>query len=186
MMSFLTQMTIFTLPLIIFIMDHLNVPMWIMALYSLLAVYVHIQKKVRSFKLKMLLTGLLAVSGILLNSTIHVERIYPFLIASGVCLMFIRSYWSGRDILCKYVSKIKSVTEPEVRYLEKALVFWIGLTALNATIFLVFLFAFSTSAWALYASVYSYFVLGAGVFLTWIAGVFYVRLQGEIGSADKN
>ena len=157
-----------------------------MALYSLLAVYVLFQKKVRSVKLKMTLTGLLAMSGFLLSSTIHVERIYPFLIASGVCVMFIRSYWSGRDILYKYVTKIKSVSEPEERYLEKALVFWIGLTALNALIFMVFLFSFSTSAWALYAGVYSYFVLGAGVFLTWIAGVFYVRKQGEIGSSDKN
>ena len=185
-MSFLNQMTVFTLPLIIFIMDHLNVPVWVMALYSLLAVYVLIQKKVRSVRLTMTLTGLLAMSGFLFSSTIHVERIYPFLIASGVCMMFIRSFWTGGDILCKYVSKIKSVSEPEVRYLEKALVFWIGLTALNATIFLVFLFRFSTSAWALYAGVYSYFVLGAGVFLTWIAGVVYVRLQGEIRSADKN
>ena len=46
-MSFLNQMTVFTLPLIIFIMDHLNVPVWVMALYSLLAVYVLFQKKVR-------------------------------------------------------------------------------------------------------------------------------------------
>ena len=111
--------------------------------------------------------------GIALKSTDSIYRLYPFLMSASALLIFLQAKRAEDNPMLGPVERWRPKSPHLLADLQRTKIIWIvGLSA-NSLIFAAFLFGFSTEAWMLYATFYSYLFLGFLMVMTWMAMAYF-------------
>jgi uncharacterized membrane protein len=89
----------------------------------------------------------------------HAVRLYPFLMTGSVLHAFARTRNPEENPMIGPMRRFIKMDDELLQYLHQAKRIWLVGLSLNCVVFFVFLIAFDTKAWALYAGVYSYLFL---------------------------
>ena len=112
------------------------------------------------------LLALAAAMGVV--SSERLLRLYPFLMSTSALLIFWQARRPEDNPMLGPLRRWRPATADLLADLHQAKRIWVvGLTG-NSLVFFAFLFLWDTKAWMLYATLYSYLLLGSLMVLTWV------------------
>ena len=146
-------------PLGIFALDKSKAGVtWSLALTAV-AIAIHLDWKSRRTILIQIFLLVLIMTPVALLEPHNLPRIYPFLVSATVLGFFLRSQKKDVTALESFAGAVVPLDDFKRQSLRASMPIWIWGMSFNTAILFVFIFGFSTEAWALYAGFLSYLFL---------------------------